>query len=370
MYRKKIGTRRGGHPDYFIIAGIAMLTIFGLLMIASTSSHLGKARFDDAFYYLKHQIFYGLSLGIFGFIVGSKLYYRFYEGAALWMLLGCAILLALVFTNFGVTTKGATRWLSLGPVSFQPSELAKLTFVIYLAAWLSRRVERKKEFLAGFLPFLLITAAFGGLLLKQPATSTTMILIATAIVVYFVSGARLSYIFSFAFFGMAVLLFLIYFTPYRLERFMIFLDPGRDAQSGGFHINQALIAIGSGEIDGLGYGQSTTKLSYLPEPIGDSIFAVIGEEFGFIGTSALVAVYFALILKIFLMARRFPETFGQLLLVGFGTLIALQAFVHIGAISGLIPLTGTPLPFISYGGTSLAVFLTMGGIIVNISKYS
>ena len=184
------------------------------------------------------------------------------------------------------------------------------------------------------------------------------------------SGAKLSYLAA-AFLGAGlILLLIIYLTPYRWERLVNFFEPEANILSGGFHRNQALIAIGSGGLFGAGFGQSTTKISYLPEPAGDSIFAVIAEELGFVGAGLLILVFLALVLKIFFLSKRAPDKFGELLLIGFGSLIAIQTFAHIGAISGLIPLTGTPLPFISYGGTALAVFMTIGGIVVNVSKYT
>jgi len=208
------------------------------------------------------------------------------------------------------------------------------------------------------------------LLLAQHSTSIVALLMAVAMIVYFVSGAKLTYIASGTLVVIAILSLVIYFTPYRLNRIMSFVRGEADIQASGFQLNQALIAIGSGGLTGVGYGQSTSKISYLPESIGDSIFAVIAEELGFIGVSLMLLVFSVLILKIFLLAHRIRDRFGQLLLIGFGSLIGLQTFMNIAALSGIVPLTGLPLPFISYGGTALAVFMTIGGIIVNISKYS
>ncbi len=357
-------------PDYVIILCLAFLVIFGLVVLNSASSNLGQIKFGDSFYYLKHQIFYGLSLGIIGFFIAYKIYYRRFQKIALVLLLISVALLALVFTPLGFQAGGAERWVKIGPVTFQPGELIKLTVVLYLAAWLSGQRERGKDFLRGFMPFLILMGLVAGLLFRQPATTTVVIILFTALTVYFVSGAKVLYIF---FTGAAVvgaLAILIYFTPYRWQRITSFLDPGADPQAGGYHLNQALIAIGSGGIAGVGYGESTAKISYLPEPIGDSIFAVLAEEFGFIGSISLIALFVVLVLKIFLLAKKTKDQFGRLLLVGFGALISLQVFINIGAISGILPLTGVPLPFISYGGTALAVFMTMGGMIANISRYS
>ncbi len=368
--RRKLKVKSKARSDYLIMTCLALLVAFGLAMLASASSHLGTTKFGDPYYYLKHQLIYGLSIGLIGYFIMSKIYYRRLEKYALVALIISIGLLALVFTPLGVQAKGAARWLALGPITFQPSEIVKLTFIIYLAAWLSGEREREKKLWTGFLPFLLVLGLIAGLLLYQPSTSAAAIFIFTALAVYFAGGARLRYLTLIGITALLGLLLIIYLTPYRWERILSFLEPETNLETTGFHRSQALIAIGSGGLKGVGFGQSTTKISYLPEPIGDSIFAVAAEEFGFIGSSVIILIFFILVLRIFLLARRCPDKFGQLLLTGFGILIAIQTFIHVGAISGLLPLTGTPLPFVSYGGTALAVFMTMGGIIVNISKYS
>lgn len=368
---KKRYSLRVRKADYTIIACTLFLVLFGLAMLASASSHLAQEQFGDSYYYLKHQILFGLTLGIVGFFFGSWINYRLYEKLAFFLLLGTVVLLFLIFTSLGVEAKGATRWLAVGPVRFQPSELLKITFIMYLAAWLGKRGERQKSFWGGFVPFLVVCGGISVLLLLQHSTSVVGILMLTALLVYFVSGARLSYIFGFGAIAAVGLAAVIYFTPYRLERVMNYVRQDTvDARGAGYHLEQALTAIGAGKLTGVGYGQSTTKINHLPESIGDSIFAVIAEEMGFIGSVAILALFTFLVLKIFFLARRSRDRFAQLLLIGFGTLIAIQVFVHVGAISGLIPLTGTPLPFVSYGGTALAVFMTMSGIIVNISKHA
>ncbi|MDP1719175.1 MAG: FtsW/RodA/SpoVE family cell cycle protein, partial [bacterium] len=184
------------------------------------------------------------------------------------------------------------------------------------------------------------------------------------------SGAKMSYVAGVMVIGALALAAIVVATPYRLQRVVGFLDPSSNPLGAGYHINQAQIAIGAGETFGVGYGKSTTKINYLPEPIGDSIFAVVAEELGFVGAVGLIGVFMVLVLRILLLARKTKDKFGKLVLIGFGIIIGLQVFINIGAISGILPLTGVPLPFISYGGTALAVFMTMGGIVTNISRYS
>lgn len=361
---------RAHKPDYLILFCLAFLVIFGLVTLASASSNLGQNKFSDSFYYLKHQIFYGLSVGLVGFLAAYKVNYRNYQKIAFILLLISIAVLILVFTPLGFKAGGAERWVKLGPVTFQPAEFLKITFILYLAAWLAGRGDRHKSFLSGFIPLFFIIGVIAGILFKQPATTTVIIIVLSALAVYFASGAKFRYLFFVFLIGGIAIGSLIYFTPYRLARVLNFLQPGADPLGGAYHINQAQIAIGSGGATGVGFGKSTTKIQYLPEPIGDSIFAVMAEELGFVGSIALISIFLVLVLKILFLARKTKDRFGKLILAGFGSLIALQVFINIAAISGLIPPTGIPLPFISYGGTALAVFMTMGGIIANISKYS
>lgn len=356
--------------DYVIIFCTFALVIFGLVMLTSASSNLAKSKFNDSFYFLKRQALYGVSLGLVGFFLGATIYYGAYQKLAFVFLLIALVALLLTFTPLGLKAGGAQRWLQIGGFSLQPSEIVKLFFILYLAAWLASNTDRQKNFWRGFVPLMVVLGTILFLLLKQPATSASVILMAVAMVMYFVSGARLTYIVSVIIAGLLAISLLIYVTPYRLARVKTFFRPDTDLQTTGYHINQTKIAIGLGGLWGVGYGQSTTKIKYLPEPIGDSIFAVIAEELGFVGGVTLIGMLFILALRLLIIAARTYDPFAQLLLVGFATLIALQSFVNIGAISGLLPLTGTPLPFISYGSSALAIFMTMMGIATNVSKYN
>ena len=363
--------KTGHSPDHFLLALIFILTAFGLAMLASASSDLGKIKFNDTYYYLKHQIYYGLSVGIAGFLTGYFMHYQRLRKFAFPLLLLGIVALALVFTHFGLQIRNTNRWLRLGPISFQPAELMKLFFIVYLAAWLSStRTKRAKDIETGLLPFALISGFIATLLILQPSTSTMAILLGTGLIVYVLSGAGLKYVLVTFLIGVIALGVVIYATPYRKARILGFLNSQSDTQGQNYHINQALIAIGSGGLTGVGYGQSATKVSYLPAPIDDSIFAVIAEELGLAGAGGLVVLFGALVLRLFWLAKKTRDRFGQLLLIGFGTIIAFQSIVNMAAISGLLPLTGVPLPFISYGGTALAVFLTMMGIAANVSKYT
>jgi cell division protein FtsW len=372
MFKLFLTNKSGHRPNYTLFAAFFILIVFGLIALASASSDLGKIRFDDAYYYLKRQLLFGVGVGLIAFLFGFRLYYKNWKRWALvLLLLNISALLLVLVSPLGRAYGGSARWLALGPLSFQPSELLKVIFVIYLAAWLAGKTKhRTHDFMRGFVPFLVISGIVGALLLAEPATSTVFILLLTALIMYFLSGARFAYIGLTAMLAIVAVGTLVYITPYRLERFTSFLSPENDPQGSGYHLTQALISLGAGGINGVGFGESTNKYLYLPESIGDSIFVIIGEELGFIGASILITAFFVVLLKGFLIARNVRDEFGRLLMIGFASVIGIQMFVNVGALSGLIPLTGVTLPFISYGSSSLVAFMAMAGIMINISKYT
>ncbi len=365
-------SKRGHHPDYLLLVATCIITILGLVILASASSDIGKIRFNDSYYYLKHQMVNGLAIGLLGLAVAWFIRYQHYRRLSFIALLLNLGLLVLVFVpSFGIAGGGASRWVGVGPISFQPAELLKITYIIYLAAWLANpKMNRVKDMAQGFVPFLVISGVIAALLFAQPATSVVVILISAGLAIYFVSGAPWRYFFITIGAGLLGLALLVRFTPYRWERIQTFLHPTKDTQGAGYQINQATIAIGSGQLTGIGYGQSTSKINRLPAPLDDSIFAIAAQELGFIGAGGLVMLFGLIVFRLLWLARQLRDRFGSLLLIGFATIIAFQSIVNMGAISGLIPLTGVPLPFVSYGGTALAVFLTMIGISLNISKYT
>lgn len=366
--RLRVSSKKGN--DYVIIILVILLVTFGMAILSSASSTLAQVKAGDSLYYLKHQLLFGFSLGLAGFIAGSLIYYKRYEQAAFFgMILGITLLI-LTFTPFAFEIKGAARGVRMGDITFQPAEPLKLFFIIYLAALLAGAKGSERHTNGGFIAFLAIVGFIIGLLLQQPATSTAMLFGAIALIMYFVSGSRVKHMLIMIGLIVAVFGAAIYLTPYRLARVQAFFYPEQNAQTSGYQVSQAKIAIGSGGMFGVGYGQSTSKIHYLPEPLADSIFAVLGEEFGFAGSVALIGLLLALVLRLFFIARKINDQFGALLLVGFGSLIGLQAAINIGAISGLIPLTGMTLPFVSYGSAALAVFMTMMGIANNISKHN
>jgi len=356
-------------PNYVLIITIFILVVFGLIMVASSSSVISYERFGNNSYYLRHQFFFGALLGLIAWLLFSKIDYHKWQKWSFLLLLFTLILLILVFVpGIGLGYKGARRWIGFGSFSFQPTELLKLTFVLYLATWLSKRKEQVSDFFHGFFSFVVILGVISFLIILQPDLGTLSIVLLTAVIIYYLAGARIPHLVTIGVFLGFVFVLLVLVAPYRMERFTVFLGSETDPQGVSYHINQALIAEGSGGLWGLGFGQSRQKYNYLPEVSGDSIFAVICEELGFFRVLSLIALFLVLMYQGFKIARRSPDLFGKLLAGGITSWLSFQAFVNILAMIGLIPLTGIPLPLVSYGGSAMVISLIGVGIVTNISK--
>lgn len=356
--------------DKILALSILFLVIFGLVMIASAGNIYSQTRFGDQYFFFKRQLLWGILPGIVLFYLAQRIDYHFWKKVAIPFFLVALVCLVLVFVpTIGIKTYGASRWIQLGSMSFQPSEMLKLSIILYLALWLeSKGVKKIKDLFEGLLPFLVIIGIVGFLVLKQPDMGTLGVIMLTALAIFFSSGARVSHLFSIMGLGFVGLAILIKLEPYRFDRFLVFLDPKMDPQGIGYHINQALIAIGSGGLWGIGLGRSQQKFNYLPEPAGDSIFAILGEELGLIGALVLISLFAILAVRGFKIAKNAPDEFGKLVAIGITSWIIFQALINISAITAIIPLTGVPLPFISYGGTSIVFLLVASGILLNISK--
>ena len=365
----KIAKHKSHQPDYVLLGTVIFLVILGLAILASASVVLSQEQFGESYYFLKHQFIYSIPLGFLFLFLGSTIYFKYWQKASLFLLIASIILVALVFIpSLSYEYGGAKRWLLLGPISIQPSEIAKLAFIIYLAALLDKKRDQIKEISQGLLPFLIVVGILALLLILQPDVSTLLVIVAVGFVVFFLAGAKFSHLAAIVATGVASLLVLIKMAPYRMQRFTVFLHPEIDPQGIGYQINQALLAIGAGGLFGRGLGHSVQKYLYLPEAIGDSIFAIAAEELGLIGAAVIVALFSVIALRGFRIAKNAPDSFSRLLAAGITTWIVFQAFINIAAISGLIPLTGIPLPFISYGSSSTVMLLAAVGILLNISK--
>ena len=357
--------------DTTLLFIVLALVVFGLIMIASAGVAYSRIRFGDSYFFLKRQILYGVLPGLALLFITQKINYNFWKKISFPLFISSLILLVLVFVpDMGIRSYGASRWLSLGPFSFQPSEMMKLSIILYLSAWLENREKEIKDFFEGFIPFIAIVSVVSFLLIKQPDMGTLGIIIFISMSVYFISGARINHILLMGAGGFVALFALIKFESYRMNRLLVFLHPELDPRGIGYQINQAMLAIGSGGIFGVGLGHSLQKFNYLPEPVNDSIFAIIGEELGLVGSIFLLSLFVAFAMRGLRIAKNAPDRFSRLIATGITSWIIFQAFINIAAISGLIPLTGIPLPFISYGGTSLVFLMVAVGILLNISKYS
>lgn len=347
------------------------LVLGGLLILASASMVLSQKNFGTLGYYALRQLLLGGLGGAIALMGASLVPYRLWKKLAIPLLIASLALLALLFIpDLSYVFGGARRWLKIGPISFQPSEILKLTFIIYLASWLDSRRKDVASVSYGLIPFALMLSIVSIFLMMQPDVGTLGVIVLGAGALYFLGGGKKSQIAALSTFGLIIFYFVVRMAPYRLSRILVFLSPGHDPQGAGYQISQALIAIGSGGFSGLGFGRGIQKYNYLPEPMADSIFAIFAEEMGFIGVALLIGLFVVLAWRGLTIARRAPDIFGKLLAAGISINIVVQAFINMAAISGLMPLTGIPLPFVSYGGTSLAMTLASIGILLNISKHA
>ena len=357
-------------PDYVLLALVGFVTLIGLIALTSASGIVAYSKFGDSLFYVKRQVLYGLCPGLVLLCIGMTVPYHFWRRWALPFFLFTMLLLVLVLIpGVGASYGRARSWFNVGGISFQPSELAKLSFLLYLAAWLERRSASLASLREGLLPFLILLGCVAGLIAFQPDVGTMGLIVSMAIAVYFVAGAPLWHLGMVVGGVMTAGAGLIAIAPYRLARLLTFLSPDADPSGAGYQLAQALLAIGSGGIFGRGLGASRQKFQYLPEVAGDSIIAIIGEELGFVALTLLLLIFFAILWRGFRIARRAPDRFSQLVVVGVCSWIIVQAFFNIGSMIGILPLTGLPLTFVSYGGTALAMIFFAVGIVLNISKH-
>ncbi len=353
----------------FLIVSI-LLVVGGFFIFSSASLGLltkGSSIFQAVTF---NQVVLGLIGGTIAAVVASKIPYPFIRKNAFYIYIGAIVIMCLIFVpGLGMFHGGAKRWISIAGFSFQPAEIYKIAFVVYLAAWLASVKQKVSTFKFGTLPLLILFTITAGLILTQPDTDTFMIIILSGFAMFFVAGGNIKHMLVIGLIGIMGLTVLVYERPYLMKRINTFFDPTADSTGSGYQIQQSLIAIGSGGITGRGFGQSIQKFNFLPEPIGDSIFAVAGEEFGLIGSSLIVFLYLLFAIRGYKIATRTPDSFSGLVVIGLISLIVLQSFLNIAAMLAIIPLSGTPLLFISHGGTALFFSLLSVGIILGISKY-
>ncbi|MBV8339287.1 MAG: putative lipid II flippase FtsW [Candidatus Eremiobacteraeota bacterium] len=359
-------TRRS--PDAVLLAITALLTGIGIVMVFSASSAVAYTQFHDAAYYLKRELIWAV-IGAVALVVGMRLDYTKLRPAAPWIFgIAVVLLAAVLMPSLGSIEGGARRWLGAGPVSFEPSEFAKLALVLFVARLVSARADGAASFTRVGFPVLFWVGVCFALVMRQPDLGTASIYLLTAFVMLFAAGARPEQLLIEAAVAVPAMLGFIYASPYRRERFLAFLHPWRDPQGTGYHIIQSLYALGSGGIVGLGLGQSRQKFGYLPAQHTDFIFSIIGEELGFIGAVTVLVLFLAFAYRGIRIAMRADDRFGFYLATGITASIALQALINIGVVTSSWPVTGVPLPFISYGGTSLVITLFSVGLLASVSR--
>ncbi len=359
-------------PDYTLIIINIILLLFGLLMLMSATSVVSYRRFKNSYYFFQHQILSGFIPGIIIFWLCSKIDFKIWKKFAFLMLIFSILLLLAVFVPALKSSYGhAHSWISIFGFNFQPSEIVKLTFLIYLASWLdSKGIEKIRDFHHGLMPFLILLSIISILMLLQPDLGTLSIIFMIALVSFYVGGGDLKHIIYVILGALGAFFVAVKMAPYRLARFTIFLHPGSDPQHFGYQLNQSLIAVGSGRWFGLGLGHSLQKYGYLPEVAGDSIFPIIAEELGFIFCVLYIVLIFILIYHGLMVAKKSKTYYGRVLATGIIIWIGFQSFINITSMIGLFPMTGVPLPFLSYGGTAMVMNLAAMGILINISRYT
>ena len=353
--------------DLVIMLMAIALTCFGIVMVFSASSVMADKRYHDGFYFLKRQ---GL-FAIIGFIIMfavMKVEYHFWKKMAVPALLLCLGLLVMVLIpGVGGKIGGASRWIRLPGFNLQPSEMAKLALIMYMAYSLDKKQDKIKEFKSGIIPYMIVLVALIGCLMLQPDLGGALTLFGVAFIMLFVAGTRLSHIFSIVLLGMPILAMKLS-HGYHRGRIEAWTNPWSDPSGKGFQIIQSWLALGTGGLFGQGLGEGKQKLFYLPEAHTDFILSVVGEELGFLGVIVIIAMFFLLVQRAIRIAIAAPDTFGRFLALGIAVLFAIEATVNMGVITGLFPTKGLALPFISYGGSSLVISLFAVGILLNISS--
>lgn len=360
-----------GRPDYLLLASAVALLVVGTVMVYSASFVVAHNEFNDDLYFLTRQL-RGIAVGAVALFVAWRVDYARWRAFSLVALIGCVALLLLVLVpGVGSRSYGSVRWIRVGGVfDIQPSEIAKLAMVLYLADWLARRGHQVKGFTTGLLPFVIIVGMVAGLVELQPDLGTTSIIVGTAAAVFFVAGANVWHFMGIVAAGLAFgWAMILRVSGYRQDRIAAFLDPWSDLQGIGWHTAQTLIALGSGGLTGIGLGGSRQKFYWVPNAHTDAIFAIIGEELGFVGSTSVLLLFGLFAWRGYLVAWRATDPFGRLLATGITSMVMLQAAVNIAVVTNSIPFTGVTLPFLSYGSSSIVVTMFGVGMLMNISRF-
>lgn len=355
-------------PDTLLFFSIASLVAIGLVMIFSASSAVALVEHHDVAYYAKRQIVWLIVGLVIAYGVYRLDYHKLKRLAPYLLVFSILSLVAVLVPHVGVAVNGARRWIGASAVSFQPSEFAKLALVVYLAAMLATRGERIVSLVRGLFPLCIPVVIMAMLVLKEPDMGTASLLVMIAFAMFFAAGARITHLFAILLATTPAVIVEVLASPYKRERVFAFLNPWKDPQNSGFHIVQSLLALGSGGIFGMGLGDSRAKFFYLPEQYTDFIFSILGEELGLIGALAVVILFIVFGYRAIKIAIAAPDRFGFFLAIGCVSIVVIQAFVNIGVVTSSWPVTGVPLPFISFGGSSLIVNLVAVALIANVGR--
>ncbi len=356
--------------DFTLLICVLLLVVIGIIMVFSSSFYYSYNNYNkDSFHFLKKNLIWAMIGGV-AMVFTMNFKYLNYKKMAFYALIVSLFLLILVLTPLGVELNGAKRWIGLSGITIMPGEIAKLCVIIFVSNSLSKRINNIKNFSKGILPYLLIIILYSGLIILQPNLSTAVTISLIIMAMLFVAGMRWLHLFFLGGAGVGMIGLMILLEPYRINRITGFLDPFADAKGSGYQVIQSLLALGSGGLFGVGLGRSIQNKLYIPEPQNDFIFATIGEELGFIGCITVILLFLFLIWRGIRIAINAPDLFGCLLATGITSMIAIQVMINIAVATSSMPVTGIPLPFISFGGNSLAIFMTGIGILLNISKYS
>jgi cell division protein FtsW len=355
--------------DKLLLFAIITILIVGIVTLSSASTVASFKNKGNNYFYLLKQLLYGVLPGlIFMYFVSRIDYHSWQKFAPLLILIGIVLLILVLVPSIGFKVSGARRWIDLKLFTFQPAEFLKLAVIFYLASWYDKRQQQAHDLYYGFLPSLAIVGLIAGLILMQPDMGTMLVLSAVAAVMIFIGGAKIKYLLSVGGIGLVMFWILIKADPERMSRITTFFDRHADPKGISYQVMQALIAIGSGGWWGLGLGQSRQKFDYLPESIGDSIFAIMAEEMGFVRVLIFLGLFVLLAYKGYRLAMKTEDNFGKLVATGITSWIIIQAMINIGGITSTIPLTGVPLPFVSYGSTAMVMNLCAMGVLLNISR--
>ena len=354
--------------DSVIFYTTMLLVFIGIIMVFSASFVQSSFKHHDAYYFLKRNLVYAI-LGFISMMFISNIDYKFWKKNAKPIGIVATILLILVITPLGIKANGARRWLGVGGLTIQPAEIAKFAAIIITAKVIEMRYDKMKSLTKGVIPVLIVPIAFFALIMLQPNMSTAGTIILVVFVMVFVAGMNMKFVIAMFGSGVGAFLLLALTSEYRLKRILSFLDPFQDPLGDGYQVIQGLYALGSGGLFGMGLGKSQQKWFYIPEPQNDFIFAIIGEELGLVGCAVVIMLFVILVYRCVRIALKCSNVFACMTVIGIGAQIGIQAALNIAVATSSMPVTGVALPFISYGGTSLIIFMSAVGIVLNISKH-